>query len=209
LAALGVQLESALRESRPEGQGDLLRQALASLDRTTRLSNQLLLLARAESDAGLAVRHARLDLRQIAFEAGASWVPKALQQGADLGLEGPDGEVPLLGDALLLAEVVNNLIDNALRYAGEKPRITLCVQANLPGQGPMLWVEDNGPGIPPEERDAVFERFHRVAGSPSAGSGLGLAIVKEIARAHGAEVFVDQASTGGMRVGLKFPALEM
>lgn len=205
LAALKIQIERALREPDPEAHTASLRQALAVLDRTTRLSNQLLLLARAESRTLSATQFAQVDLRAIVFESGALWVPKALAQGADLGFDDPEASVPVQGDATLLAEAVNNLIDNALRYGGDACRITLGVQAATADRGPILSVEDNGPGIPAHEREAVFERFYRVPGSQGSSSGLGLAIVREIAHVHGAEVHLEQPEQGGVRVNLVFP----
>jgi two-component system OmpR family sensor kinase len=71
----------------------------------------------------------------------------------------------------------------------------------------VLEVSDSGPGIPPEERARVFDRFHRRRGSPEGGSGLGLAIVKAIAERHGARVDLDDAPGGGLKVTVAFPAL--
>ena len=94
----------------------------------------------------------------------------------------PDTPIWIDADPLLLAELLGNLIDNALRYGNETGRIVLIVGANPPS----LTVEDDGPGIPPEERDRVFEAFYRSPTATAGGSGLGLAIVREIAHAHGA-----------------------
>ncbi|MDD4881665.1 MAG: sensor histidine kinase N-terminal domain-containing protein [Gallionellaceae bacterium] len=206
LAALRVQIESALREDEPDRRDRILEQAIASLDRTERLANQLLLLARAETGSEMPSRFIELDLKEIVFEAGAMWVPKALQQGADLGLEVPDDDVPVHGDPLLLTEIVNNLIDNALRYAGSAPRITLRVEPGGADQGPSLAIEDDGPGIPVGEWEAVSERFYRVPGSPGMGTGLGLAIVREVARAHDAELTLEQPDAGGLRIRVIFSA---
>ena len=163
------------------------------------MSNQLLLLARAESHA---TQFAHADLRAIVMEAGAQWVPKALAQGADLGFDDPEVAVPVRADALLLAEVVNNLIDNALRYGGG--RITLCVRPASKATGPLLLVEDDGPGIPERERESVFERFYRLPGSQGSSSGLGLAIVREITHRHGAEVSLEYPMHG-VRIRIAFP----
>ena len=208
LAALQVQLERTVREPDLRAHGESLRQALASLERTTRLVNQLLLLARAESDNEAHTRFGLVDLRQIAFDSGAAWVPKALAQGADLGFDDPEQAVSLHGDPLLLAEVVNNLIDNALRYAGPGPRITLRVEPETVEHGPALAVEDDGPGIPAEARERIFERFYRPPGSPGGGSGLVLASVREIALLHGAKVALQQSEQGGLMVRLAFPHAE-
>lgn len=205
LAAIKVHIEHALREANPAKHAEALQQAVVSLERTSRLSNQLLLMARAEADAGGTKNFKVVDLCQVAMETGAVWVPKALSQGADLGFEGPEQGIPVKGDPLLLAEVVNNLIDNALRYAGHAPKVTLSVSPQDHAGGPVLSVEDNGPGIPGSEREAIFDRFHRMPGSPGPGSGLGLAIVKEIARLHGAAIQVEDSPRGGARFRFRFP----
>ena len=200
LAALKVQLERTLREHDPQEREQGLRQLLDSVDRIARLSNQLLLLARAEPGSGIS-RFARIDLRALAFEVGSRWVPRALQSGRDLGFASSEMPVWVDGDAVLLGEAINNLLDNALRYGGL--HITLGVK-QASDCAPELSVEDDGPGIPPEERERVFERFHRVPGSVGNGSGLGLAIVREIARNHGAAVMLESPEGGGTRVRLCF-----
>ena len=201
LAALKVQLERTLREHDPALREQALQQLVESVDRTARLSNQLLLLARAEPGVSQG-RFGRLDLQAVAFETGSRWVPSALQRGRDLGFAGTDSPVWLQGDALMLSELINNLLDNALRYGGS--RITLRVEETDPHTA-ELSVEDNGRGIPKDERERVFERFHRVPGSAGDGSGLGLAIVFEIAHSHGATVALETPDAGGTRIRLRFP----
>lgn len=206
LAALKVQLERALRETDPVAHREAMRQAVASLDRTTRLSNQLLLLARAEAETDAVAPFVQLDLRALAFDAGAEWLPRALARGADLGFDDPGRAVPVTGDPILLAELVNNLVDNALRYGGAAPVITIGVVPGDDHRAPMLYVEDDGPGIAPAAQDRLFQRFHRLPGSAGEGSGLGLAIVREIAHAHGAEVTLESpAATRGARFCVRFP----
>lgn len=200
LAALKVQIERTLREHDARARDQSLQQLLDSVDRIARLSNQLLLLARSEPEGGVS-RLVRLDLRGLAFEVGSEWVPRALQRGRDLGFAGDDGPVWVVGDALLLGELINNLLDNALHYGG--PHITLAVGQATDGVA-ELSVEDDGPGIAPEERVRVFERFHRAPGSVGNGSGLGLSIVREIARNHGATVMLETPQGGGIRVRLRF-----
>jgi signal transduction histidine kinase len=205
LAAIKVQLERAQREPDREGQAEALRQTLATLDRTSRLSNQLLTLARAEARPNASSHYVRLDLRSVTFDVGVAWVPKALAQGADLGFADPRQEVPVVCDQSLLAEAVNNLIDNALRYAGPSPKVTLGVLPADGDHGAILFVEDDGPGIPVPEREAVLERFYRVPGSPGSGSGLGLSIVRVIIQAHGGDITFKDPDHGGFQVGLVFP----
>src|SRR5262249_684579 len=98
-----------------------------------------------------------------------------------------------------------NLFDNAIAYAREGGRIT--IRTRHDAGSAVLEVEDNGPGIPLDEREKVFGRFYRVEGSPGEGCGLGLAIVREIAHLHGAAVRIETASSGnGTLIVVQFPA---
>lgn len=201
LAALRVQIERALREGGDAVGAEALDTMRRSVERLTRLANQLLTLARSEPGAESESRFASVDLRALAFEVGASYVPRALERRVDLGFAGTDRAVPIRGDALLLGELVRNLLDNALQYGRPSGRITLGVDA---APSPSIYVEDDGPGIPVADREIVFERFRRLPGSRGAGSGLGLAIVREIARAHGASVAVEDPPGGGCRIRVRF-----
>ena len=108
------------------------------------------------------------------------------------------------GDALLLREALGNLIHNALEYSPTGARVT--VHTGTRNNHAFLEVEDDGPGIPPAERERVLERFYRVTGTPGTGSGLGLSIVREIAAAHRATLEISSGENGrGCRVGLTFP----
>ncbi len=204
LAALHIQVEQALREPDAARKQQQLAQLKASIDRTARLSGQLLLLARAEP-GGAAVERTPVDLRALAYEVGAAWVPRALDGGRDLGFSAENGPVPVVGDRVLLGELLGNLIDNAINYGG--PHVTVKVLAQNGTHGPELIVEDDGPGVPAAERERVFERFHRVPGTGGDGSGLGLAIVREIAHGHAATVELQTAAEGGSRVRVRFPRL--
>jgi two-component system sensor histidine kinase TctE len=108
------------------------------------------------------------------------------------------------GDASRLRELLDNLLDNAVRYTREGGRITVRVRAS---PAPMLEVNDDGPSIPPAERERVFERFHRLLGSSRDGSGLGLAIAREIAHLHGADIGLRDDTDGvGNTFSVAFPA---
>jgi two-component system sensor histidine kinase TctE len=120
--------------------------------------------------------------------------------------------VQLEGNPTLLKELVRNLVDNAINYtpstADHPGVITARVLADPFGQALVLQVEDSGPGIPPAERELVFQPFYRALGTNVDGSGLGLSIVREIARQHGAEVTLEDARPGhvppGTRVTVRF-----
>jgi two-component system sensor histidine kinase TctE len=165
-------------------------------ERTTRLVNQLLSLARAEPPVGRVPRTGqRIDLAQLARDATTEWVPRALERGIDLGFDDDSTPASLDGDPLLLREMLNNLLDNAIRYTQVGGQVT--VRVTCDGTHAVLAVEDNGPGIPDSERQRVFQRFYRVLGTGDEGCGLGLAIVREIAQSHAAEVTLD-TGTGGI-----------
>jgi two-component system, OmpR family, sensor histidine kinase TctE len=201
LAALRIQLERALREPDPALRESLLQQLVAAIERTARLSTQLLLLARAEPGAAAPSMHERFDLCALAFNIGGNWIPRALHQDADLGLETPASSVYVHGEAVMAGEMINNLIDNALRYGG--PNITLRVAETE--REVELSVEDDGPGVPEAEVGRIFERFYRVPGSKVDGSGLGLSIVREIARSCGAECGYRPCEGGGACFYVRFP----
>lgn len=204
LAGLQAQIELALREQDPATLKEALQRLHAATRRTSRLANQLLSLARAApKGAGSAL--STLDLAELAMTVTREVVPEAVTRDRDLGFEGR-GQLQINGDPLLLRELLKNLIDNALRYTPAQSRITVRV-APREGGNALLEVEDEGPGIPPEERGRVLDRFYRMPGSPGEGSGLGLAIVKEIADRHGAMMTLDSGTGGrGLRVRLVFPA---
>jgi two-component system sensor histidine kinase TctE len=203
LAGLKTQTEFALRQTEPEDLRHALAQVQSSADRATHLVNQLLALAKVEPGAFRSTRLKEIDLNFIAKEATGDLVPQALRKGIDLGFEGSNGPATVSGDALTVRELVCNLIDNAVRYTQTGGKVTVNVSSANPVE---LKVEDNGPGIPEDERERVFERFYRVLGSGVSGSGLGLAIVREIAQTHQAEVTLSSGPSGdGTAVAVKFP----
>ncbi|MEI7444295.1 MAG: sensor histidine kinase [Burkholderiales bacterium] len=214
LTALKLHADEAARETDPRRLAPVLAELRRAADRAVRLSNQLLTLARAEPSARIAAPR-RIELRALVAEASARWVPAALAAGVDLGLAGgpQEGGAPIEvdGDPGLLAEAVNNLVDNALKYAGRGARVTVGI--DLDGDRARITVDDDGPGIAPADRGRVMERFHRGArgagdtADVQAGSGLGLPIVAEIVRGHDGEVRIEDGPHGrGTRVAITLPA---
>src|SRR5206468_9700075 len=124
-------------------------------------------------EASRAVTLAPVDLNALALEAASAWVPVALKRRIDLGFEGSDVPVMVMGDSSRLRELLDNLLDNAVRYSREGSSVTVRVTG---GRAPTLQVDDDGPAIPHEERGRIFERFHRLLGTVQGGSGLGLPI---------------------------------
>ncbi len=197
LAGLKVQAEAAMREDDIQSVHHALKQISIGSDNLSRLTNQLLSLARAEPEGNNPAMFTAVDLVALVNEVAADWVPKALEKGIDLGLNCHLLTLSINGDAVLLQELLNNLIDNAIRYnhAGTKVTVNLEVADDV-----ILSVQDDGVGIAPDEQQKVFERFYRVLGTAENGCGLGLAIVREIAHQHHARVelcYLDaQQSTG-------------
>jgi two-component system, OmpR family, sensor histidine kinase TctE len=187
LAGLQMHLELLLRrELSPDVRGEVERMHGATV-RAGRLANQLLALAKAESAQDLGRKFLRVDLRTIAGAAAREWAPKAHTLGIDLGFALESAE--LEGDPLLLPELVDNLVDNALRYTPAGGTVTVRT-GDLEGV-PFLCVEDTGPGIPESERGKVLERFYRMPGTSGEGSGLGLSIVQEVVARHNGVLGID------------------
>ena len=211
LAGLRMQADLALREG---ANTDELKQSLRQIGRSsiraTHTVNQLLALARAES-SGAAMTLQPCDLARLTMDVVQDCVPRALEKSIDLGYEGAEPGSPgvtLEGNPTLLQEMVRNLVDNAINYTPSSSRapgvITARVLADPFGKGLVLQVEDSGPGIPPAERDLVFQPFYRALGTDTDGSGLGLPIVKEIAGLHQADVTLDETRPGHTPPGVRF-----
>jgi two-component system sensor histidine kinase TctE len=188
LAGMRMQSELALRQLDPDEIHRSLEQLAMSSESATRLVNQLLALARAENQPQAGVAFEPVDLSALARATVQDWVQASFSARIDLGFEQPEYPVDIVGNPLMLRELLSNLIDNALRYTPAGGSVTVRVRRD--GGHAVVEVEDTGPGIAPAERAHVFERFYRILGSGAPGSGLGLAIVREIAHQHGAEVDV-------------------
>jgi two-component system sensor histidine kinase TctE len=200
IAGIRAQAEAALSSA----QHDDAQHALVRIAQSTQamgdLVQKLLMLARVDA-AENTLQLSWLDGVETVRAVAREWVPRALAKGVEIGFEAEDGEARVMGDALLLREMLSNLIDNALRYGGT--RISLIVRNSEQG---VTWsVVDNGPGIPEPQRAAVFAPFHRLSGGVE-GAGLGLTIVQRIAHLHGAVVSLEAGEGGeGLAVSVKFP----
>jgi two-component system sensor histidine kinase TctE len=165
-------------------------------------ANQLLTLARADPTANLTTKNQPLDVNALIGEVVAKFFDRALQSNIDLGVELKPAT--LVADPSLLDDLLNNLVDNALKYTPPGGRVTVGVAASH-GQV-ALTVEDSGPGIPEAERQRVRQRFYRIPNSPGHGSGLGLAIVEEIAHLYGATLTIGEGAQGhGTKITVQFP----
>ena len=206
LTGLKMQAELALDETDPAALHAYVVRITEAAERAAHLTSQLLLLARAEASHEKIHAVEPVDLEQLARRTTSEWVPRAMAADIDLGFEDTGGPLPIDGVPLLLRELLNNLLDNAIKYTPAGGRVTLRMRA---ADNVVLEVEDSGIGIPPAERERVFERFYRVLGTAADGSGLGLPIVKEIAELHRAGIVLQSGEHGlGTLVRLEFPRRE-
>jgi len=201
LAALKTQAQVARAAGRAGERSHALDQVVAGCDRATHLVEQLLTLARLDPDEP-GSRAQACDLQELARAAVAELAQFAWSKKVEIALaEGAAVEVT--GHAGLIAILLRNLIDNAVRYSPEGGSVR--VRAAIDGGAATLSVTDQGPGIPADERDKVGQRFYRILGTEAFGSGLGLSIVKRIAELHGASVGLGAGEQGkGLSVSVRF-----
>lgn len=201
IAAIRAQAQVAMGAADEAERRHALQSLLAGCDRATRLVEQLLALARVES-TGAAAAPQRPELGALARQVLAELAPAAAARGQVLALEAPQ-PVSVAADETLLAALLRNLVDNASRYAGAGAQLRVSVAAD----GPVLTVQDSGPGLDEADRARLGERFFRVPGSSGSGSGLGWSIVRRIAELHHIGIALDRApDLGGLRVTLRFGA---
>ncbi|HEU4944354.1 MAG TPA: ATP-binding protein [Solirubrobacterales bacterium] len=196
-------LQGALEQAPETGdERAMVDSALRSSNRMTRLVGDLLLLARA--DAGRIAARTRCDLAEIAGNAAAEIAPTVGER--QLRIEN-DRPLPLDGNPDELHRMVLNLLDNAVRHT--PPGATVELRLHPSSEQAVVEVADDGPGVPAELRDQVFDRFARGDGpadtAVGGGSGLGLAIVKAVATSHGGSVEVSESDPGGALFRVKLP----
>jgi len=209
LAGMRMQSELAMRQSDRQEIQRSLEQLSKSSESATRMINQLLALARAENRSAQSMPLENVDIRMLARDTVQDWVQAAMARRIDLGFEAEDQVTTVRGNPTMLREMLNNLIDNALRYSTPEGHVTVRVRTDTVGVNAVravIEVEDDGPGIPAAERAHVFDRFYRILGSDTEGSGLGLAIVKEIVTHHSAEIIIaDRPRDKGCLFRIIFP----
>lgn len=213
LTGLKTQAQLAMRENDPERLLYALRQMAGAVDRASHLVDQLLTLARAEAGSGVASHPLTpMNLDRLLREIVEDWVMRALENYIDLGYEPAQGVTDIAGNSFLLREMINNLIDNALRYTPTGGQVTCRVlRRHSEGGEPevVLEIEDSGIGITEEQSELVFERFYRADDAGSEGSGLGLPIVREIAELHYAQASLRPNPKGqGSLARVAFPAYQ-
>jgi two-component system, OmpR family, sensor histidine kinase TctE len=203
VTGLRMQAELAMTETDPSQLRRSVEQIALGAERAGHLISQLLTLARAEASHEKLHRFEIVDIEALAHSVTFEWVERAQVKRIDLGFEGSDWPLAVDGVPLLLREMLKNLLDNAIKYTPAGGRVTVRLMA---GEHAVLEVEDNGIGVPAEDRERVFERFYRVLGTDADGSGLGLPICREIAEQHRATISLLAGHEGhGSRVVVVFP----
>jgi hypothetical protein len=208
LALLRTELELADRPQRTAAElRDALHHAGGSVERLARLTEDLLLLAR--TDDSVEQRFERVRLPEIVEASVATARDPASSAGISIDVEVPE-RLDVSGSSSLLRRAVDNMVENALRYAPAGSAVT--VRASSVGPNAVVEVLDDGPGFPPEFLPHAFERFCRADDARSrvdGGSGLGLAIVLAIARVHGGTAIAGNRPKGGAAVTVAVPSRQM
>jgi len=203
LTALHLQMGALARAGTEAERLEATEKLSAGVHRAIRLVEQLLSLARQESRSEPAKVQVALD--QLAREVVTELIPVSDAKSIDLGISESQPAV-VVGDPDALRTLLRNLVDNAVRYTPPAGRVDVAVQCSGTPARAVLRVLDSGPGIPPEDRSRVFDRFYRRPGTSPPGSGLGLSIVNSIATAHAATVTLESGPAGvGLAATVSFP----
>jgi signal transduction histidine kinase len=203
LAAIQAHLFVARQSKSDAERQQALNQAQAATERGIRLISQMLALARLESEHAFADMKS-VNLYDIAQDVCAELIPLAMRQDQALEILTTAGSMVVRGQADLLHQMIGNLVDNAMRYS--PPHSQILLELGNAINGLRLTVSDNGPGIPGEQREQVFNRFFRLADQSVKGTGLGLAICRKIAEMHHATISLAEGPNGrGLSVHVDFP----
>ena len=203
LTALRLQAHLLARADSPGRQREVLSELQGGVSRALQLARQLLTLARHGADAADQNATA-IDLEEVVRKAVAIHVPVAEAKSIRTEIVA-EASCVLVGSEDALSTMVSSLIENAIKYTDSAGAVRVSLKPVT--DAIVLEVEDSGPGIPPEERERVFDRFYRRPGNAASGSGLGLAIAREIATRHGASITLQSSkSLGGLSAKVKFDA---
>jgi signal transduction histidine kinase len=202
LAAIKVQAQVALRGRTPAESSTALSNLIVCVDRAARMVDQLLTLARLDRLAATQAAHEVVSVDVVTAHVLDELAPLLAERGVRLttALQ----PVQIVGMEFGIAVLMRNLIENAVRYS--PPGSALRIATGRDGAGSYAVVDDAGPGIPPAEREHVFELFYRLPDAPEGGCGIGLSIVRAVAHVHEAQIALDESPLGGLRVTVRFPS---
>ena len=205
LTLLTTQVSYALRVGDGPARDESLAAVRNTVQQSARLVNQLLTLSAVQAQEQAAPAEEDIALDAVIRKVLEDLAAQAQAKDIDLGFEQVgSGPTVVAAQRLALREIAMNLVDNAIRYTQRGGVVTTRIES---APDLTLLVEDNGPGIPPSERERVFERFYRIDDGDSAGSGLGLPIVREFAARIGASVELRTSASGrGLTVAVRFGA---
>jgi two-component system, OmpR family, sensor histidine kinase QseC len=207
LAALSAQIQVALRANTTESRNSALLKVLGGVNRCTHLVQQLLTISRMAPEAGIQ-NPVRVKLASQASDIAAMLVPDAIAKNTEIELISHDSKAEIIGNPTAISILMRNLLDNAIRYSPEKSLITIEILEDHDKGKVILQVSDNGPGIPKELRERVFERFYRMIGNKASGTGLGLGIVLQIIKLHKADIeLLKPKEHDGLIVKISFAAI--
>jgi two-component system sensor histidine kinase TctE len=203
LAGIKLQAQLAQRAQDPQQVHSALERISTAADQMAHVNSQLLKLARAEAASGRGLRTEPVDLTALARECVDELSEMAREREVRLQLHEPAQPLKVTAELTLLREMLLNLLQNAIEYGRKGGEVQIYVAQAA--RGPVLAVEDDGPGIGREHWPRIFERFFRPTGASGNGCGLGLAIVREIALAHRATVELEEPERGsGTRFVVRF-----
>jgi two-component system sensor histidine kinase QseC len=207
LAALNTFTQIALRAKTNDERKEALLKVLSGVNRGTHVVTQLLTLSRMVPEATIN-EPIIFDLNKEATEIAAQLAPEAIAKNIELELITTDDEPMLIsGNPTAIGILLRNLVDNAIRYS--PPESTVSIKIEKENNQVILHVVDNGPGIPEDLRERVFERFFRIMGTQATGSGLGLSIVAQIAKLHNASTELKTPANGnGLDFQIIFPPIK-
>jgi len=207
LSALKLQVEQLRRAHTEKDREVAVHRLGTGIDRATRLVEQLLVLAKQQSNSNSNNSTKHFDINRLCLVAFTDVYPLALQKHIDMGLSQTD-ECFVMGQEEAIRIMLRNILDNSIKYSPEHGKIDFKVILN--GRSVCLLIEDTGPGIPESDYARVMDRFYRIPGNPVSGSGLGLSIVKTIADLHSATIEISKSNTlGGLSVSVTFQAYRL
>ncbi|MBP7862910.1 sensor histidine kinase [bacterium] len=194
IAGLGTYSALARKLAKDDESKEVLAELDAGIARMGKVVGRLLMLARSEPGASSTRQMSVVDLNSVVSEVTATKVPDAIQQKIELEFHSTSEPALIYADPSGIEELASNLIENSILYTPSGG--TVMIEVAVRNGTTTLNVEDNGPGIPHEEKERIFERFYRLPGTEKSGTGLGLAIVKEVVSSHKAKIDVSSGPSG-------------